>query len=301
MAEASSASSSFSEIPPRELQPPGEQMRMFHKIISSGLTIKTQQRGEPELSEQEKLDALAGTLQTQPGAFLMRFGSVLDDSDLTFFSGSSDYEVQFRVKELRKQLVPAYRERRVRNRRYECLKELMGTDYFSEEEMRQRNPLLFKYYIGQYMSEEELAALDSTTSEMRLSSHIMKKMRQDERRERERWQNEKERAQEEEEDTSSEEEEEEAMEGESAEVTDTERWRLRQEFLQAMQLSFLRGEDKEFDYGRIDRDEQYDSIETQQQDGEDAYFDEEEPERCTDEADTQLATLEEDSPDSPQR
>lgn len=254
--------------------------RMFHRIISSGLTIKSQQRGEPDLSEKEKIAILSGILHQQPGAFLMRFGKVLDETDLSYFDHYSDYEVVFRVKELRKLLIPRNREKRVQNRRFECMKELMGTDYFSEEEMRQRNPLLFNYYIGQYLSEEELEALDSATSDMTLSSHIMRKMQLDKRRERLRRQTEKEREQLEEEDTSSEEE----MEGSAADVTVTEdeKRRLRREFLRAMQLSFLRGEDKAFDYSQVDSNEQYDSIETQQQDTEDAYFDEEEPEWCHD-------------------
>ena len=273
MAEASSplppssSSSSASDL----------RQRMLHRVISSGLTIKSQQRGEPDLSQKEKVDILSCILLQQPGAFLMRFGKVLDETDLSYFDRHSDYEVVFRLKELRKLLSPRNRQQRVQNRRFECMKELMDTDYFSEEEMRQRNPLLFNYYIGQYLSEEELAALDSATSDMTLSSHIMRKMQLDRRRERLRRQTEKEMEQLEEEDTSSEEEE---MEGTAADVTEDEKRRLRQEFLRAMQLSFLRGEDKTFDYSKVDTNEQYDSIETQQQDTEDAYFDEEEPEWC---------------------
>ena len=273
-------------------------MRMFQRIIQSGLTIKAQQRGEPDLTEEENVVALGTILQEHPAAFLMRFGSVLDTTDLEFFSKSSEYEVQFRVRELRKHLIPKHRKTRTRNRRYECMKELMDTDYFSENEMRQRNPLLFEHYIGQYMNEEEQAAMDSTSTDMALSSHIMRKMRQDERRERERRQREKEEEQEEEEDTSSEEE----MEGgERAEVTETEKRRQRQEFLRAMQLSFLRGEDEGFDYSSVDADERYDSIDMEQQDGEDAYFDEEEPEWCDTDTDTLHRTSTEDIHNSPQR
>lgn len=274
--------------PPRVPGTPGTyQMRMFRKIISSELTIKAQQRGEPDLTEEEKIVTLSALLRDKPATFLMRFGSILDNADLDYFSDSSGYEVEFRVKELRRQLVPANSHTRTRNRRYKCLEELMGTDYFSEEEMRQRNPLLFRHYIGQYLSEEEAAEMDSTTTDMSLSSHIMRKMRQDERREKERLQVEREREQEEEEDTSSEEEEEEegGMDEGRIEVTEGEKILLKREFLRAMQLSFLRGEDKEFDYSSVDSNERYDNVEMQQQDGEDAYFDDEEPQWCR-EADT---------------
>ena len=299
MAAASGFSPSITAPAPDE--PPGAQMRMFKKIIQSGLTIRSQQRGEPDLTEEESMGALGKILQERPGAFLMRFGSILDTTDLEFFSDSSEYEVQFRVRELQKLLVPEHRQTKTRNRRYECMKELMDTDYFSENEMRQRNPLLFEHYIGQYMSEEERAALDSTSSDMALSSHIMRKMQHDERRERERRQREKEEEQEEEEDTSSEEEGEE-MEGEErVEATETDKRRQRQEFLRAMQLSFLRGEDEGFDYSSVDTDEQFDNIDTLQQDGEDVYFDEEEPEWCDTERDTLPRTSEEELQSSSQR
>ena len=244
--------------------------RMFKKVVGSGLTIRPQQRGEPELTEQEKVSSLSSLLRDTPAAFLMRFGSVLDQRDLEFFSSSSDYEVQFRVRELRRDLRPRNQEMRTRNRRYEYLKELLKTEYFSDEEMRQRDPLLFERYVGQYLTEDEVAELEGgRTSDMALSSHILQRMRIDERRERE----ERQREREEEEDSSSEEE---------GEVTEEEKRELRRDFLQAMQLSFLRGEDEGFDYSSVDHNERFDSVETQQQDGEDAYFDSEEPEMHVD-------------------
>ena len=186
MAEAPGTQTSSTEIKPPEAQ---LESKIFQKVISSGLTVKPQQRGVPDLTEPEKASALSSLLHDRPGAFLMRYGKVLESDHLEYFSNSSDYEVTFRVKELQKHLVPANRIRRTRNRRFEYMKELMDTDYFTVDEMRQRNPLLFRHYVGQYMSEDELAVLDgSTTTDMTLSSHILRRMRQDERRERERKQ-----------------------------------------------------------------------------------------------------------------
>lgn len=44
----------------------------------------------------------------------------------------------------------------IKNRRFDALKKMVteGT-YFSEEEMRKRNPLLYEQLVGQYLSEEE--------------------------------------------------------------------------------------------------------------------------------------------------
>ena len=280
MAQGPSSSAAIFPGVSAEIGAPGSPRgRMFKKIIASGLTIQSQQRGDPDLTEEELVSSLSSLLRDKPGAFLMRFGRVLDRKDLEFFTSSTDYEIQFRVRELLRNLAPNQRQTRTRNRRYECLKELMkSTDYFSEEEMRQRNPLLFQQYVGQFLSEEELAELDGArTSDMTLSSLILRKMRLDERNERERRQREREEGAEEEEDSSSEEE---MDDEETADVTEEEKHAMRSEFLQAMQQSFLRGEDEGFDYGSVDENERYDSVETQQQDGEDAYFDAEEPELC---------------------
>ena len=266
------------------------EMRMFQKIIASGRTIKSQQRGESDFSESQKIEILSSILHRTPGAFLMRFGPELDGTDLLYFDGSKDFEVVFRVEELRRNLDSRVRETRVRNRRYECIKELTEkTEYFSEEEMRDRNPLLYEHYIGQYLTQEEKAARDSNKSEMSLSAMIMGKMNIDRRRELFTRQREQEAEQLEETDSSSEEEDDapktsgnsSAMElSRGPEIADPEKRMMRQEFLRAMQLNFLSGKDKDFDYGKVDASDRYDSLELRGQDEEEAYFDEEKPSWC---------------------
>ena len=265
------------------------EMRMFQKIIASGRTIKSQQIGESEYSEPQKIEILSDILHQTPGAFLMRFGHELDGADLKYFSDSEDFEVDFRVKELRRSLDSRVREKRVRNRRYACIKELTEkSEYFSEEEMRDRNPLLYEYYIGQYLTQEEKDALDGNKSDMSLSAMILGKMNIDRRRELLTKQREREAEQLEETDSSSEEEdvskgsEDRAPGVKPPEVDAREKFMMRQEFLRAMQLSFLSGEDKDFDYGKVDANERYDSLELRGRDEEDAYFDEEEPSWCQD-------------------
>lgn len=45
----------------------------------------------------------------------------------------------------------------VKNRRYDAMKKMIakGSSYFTEDEMRQRNPYLYEQLVGQYLSEEE--------------------------------------------------------------------------------------------------------------------------------------------------
>lgn len=45
---------------------------------------------------------------------------------------------------------------KVRNRRFEALKKLVSEgSYFSEYEMKKRNPLLYEQLIGKFLTEEE--------------------------------------------------------------------------------------------------------------------------------------------------
>lgn len=269
------------------------EMRIFRTVIASGLVIKSQQRDEPELSHHQKVEVLSDLLQNKTGSFLMRFGSLLNAQDLAYFSdpstqNSGDFEVRFRVDELRKRLTSGAKEKLTKNRRYAALRELTETsEYFSEQEMRDRNPMLFEYYIGQYLTEKERVALDAEKATVPPSVHLMKKIETDQRRELLRQQRSRQYStEEEEEDQSSSEDDDDMTPDENIRLsTDSsqatqEKWMMRREFLRAMQLSFLNGEDSDFDYTKVDRDERYDLLEVQQTDAEDSYFDAEEPAWC---------------------
>ncbi len=274
--------------------------RIIGKVSCSGSTVRSQQRGDPDLTDSQKTEILSQLLHRSPGDFLRRYGSLLGETDLNYFESLSDggYEVQFRIQELRRNLDPRVRQKRTRNRRFECLKELIETtQYFSEEEMRHRNPLLYEHYIGQYLTEEEREALDMDKSDMTLSGHILHKMETDRRRELLRFQRQREAEQVEESDSNSDEEE--GGEGKGSisglrlsgnlEVAAQEKAMLRREFMSAMQMSFLNGEDKEFDYTKVDLDERYDSMDLRGRDDESSYFDAEEPSWCGDGADREAA------------
>ena len=269
------------------------EVSMFGKIVSSGCVIKSQQRGEPELSRSQLCDELIKCLHENPSSFLMRYGKYLDSDDLSYFdsvSGRNDYEVNFRVERLRKNLSQSSKSRskRVKNRRYECLRKLMKeTSYFSEEEMRQRNPLLYDFYIGQYLSKEEKERDERKNADMSLSSMILNQMDQNKTAEVLHSQRRSEIAQLLSHDISldsssgaskSKVKTLKAMELNSDPVVaEREKLMLRQEFLSSMQTHFLEGKDEGFDYSKVDMDENYDSIDMRERDEQDSYFDEEEP------------------------
>lgn len=130
---------------------------MFFRVANSDAVVKSQQRGEPDLTRDEKVTLLREIMDRNPSSFLMRFGTYLVEDDLEHFDHlKGDYEIDFRLKEV-KNIVDAKKKKTgVRNRRFECLQRLMkDSDYFSEEQMRRRSPLLYEEYIGQYLSEEE--------------------------------------------------------------------------------------------------------------------------------------------------
>lgn len=287
----SNSAPSLSSLSPIELE-----LAMFKGIIAAGCSIKSQQRGEPDLTERELCEDLHTILCQKPGSFLMRFGKYLNESDLKFFERMStgDYEVGFRVKELQQNLQRTSRARlkTIKNRRYVHLEQLMcGSDYFSDEEMQQRDPLLFEYYIGQFLSEEEKLQIGENKSEMKLSEMILKNIDVDQRTRLLMEQRSREQDQLEESDSSSDEDIADTTGSGSVtfapmklslkpETAVREKLMLRREFLSVMQTSFLEGRDKDFDYPKVDQNEQYDSLEMRGRDIEDSYFDAEEPSWC---------------------
>ncbi|PSN57208.1 hypothetical protein C0J52_05034 [Blattella germanica] len=123
--------------------------------------FKSQQVGEPDLNFDQKRQIAEDILKRNPGQFLARFGKYLLSYHLDYFKDldlkQDDYEVSFHLKELRRYHCKAKNEVDVKNRRYEALKKLVKEgSYFSEKEMKQRNPLLYHQLVGQYLTSKEI-------------------------------------------------------------------------------------------------------------------------------------------------
>lgn len=253
--------------------------RMFDKAMASDITIKSQQRGDPELSNEAKADVLSQLLQNSPGTFLRRFGSLFDEEDLQYFVDSDHYEVQHYLKEFQKLLVGKKKQNCISNRRYKAIEDLtMTTSYFSEDEMRERCPLLYEQYIGRFMTEEEKESMERCKhkGELSLSAHVSNKMDNDAIYHKLCQELKTERN-----------EDSETVFGEDVsvltlsnetEAAEKDKLMLRKEFLRLMHLRFINGED-EYNYSHVDNNEEYDVSEVYRQDCEDSYFDSEEPSR----------------------
>uniref|UniRef100_A0A803XNA2 Coiled-coil domain containing 97 n=2 Tax=Meleagris gallopavo TaxID=9103 RepID=A0A803XNA2_MELGA len=137
---------------------------MLAAVAASPVRVRSQQQGDPELTAAERHRELRALFLRKPLVFLERFHGALRPEHLPCFAHLPPcYEVAFYCRQVRGRRRqspengatrwprrPGARTR-LRNRRYAALRQLIaGGEYFSEEEMRAREPLLYEHYIGQY-------------------------------------------------------------------------------------------------------------------------------------------------------
>lgn len=143
------------------------------------------QRNEPDMSLDERLEVVEKLLANNPGEFLARFGSILTEEDLLYFDTrcSSEYTVHFRTTEIRQRLHSAGSKTQqavIKNRRYEAMRQLEALgDYFSDEEMKRRDPLLYEDMIGQHLTDDDAKAMitvDETMKDHILSEVLLQHM-----------------------------------------------------------------------------------------------------------------------------
>ncbi|XP_036598922.1 coiled-coil domain-containing protein 97 isoform X2 [Trichosurus vulpecula] len=233
---------------------------MLRAVAGSRIPVQSQQKDEPDFTEREKVAILGRLYREKPLVFLERFRSSLREEHLACFQHlRGDYRADFYCAEVLRG--GAGRDRasrtRLRNRRYAALQELIrGGEYFSDEQMRARDPLLYEQYIGQYLSEEELAARSPRTlapDGCPLANLLLQSYQEGLLQRRLLQQQEEEDACLEENEDEEEDEEEEENSGpgqeEEAWVPDSEeKVILREEFTSRMHQRFLDGKDGDFDY-----------------------------------------------------
>lgn len=258
---------------------------MLEELAQSTAHFAHRQRDAPDLTLQEKVEIASEILDKNPAVFLSRFGVFLQSSDLRYFQDidKDNYEVQFHLRNIQHRC--SHLAVIVKNRRFAAMQELdTGGEYFSEDEMKRREPLLYEQMVGQYLTEEEQKQKMEEgvdRSDLKLSTILMKHMDDMQEKTLYKHQKDREECQEEESEESSSEEEdaeidetenEETPEIASGRATDIWRQQLRLEFKTIMQEKFLSGNDTEFDYSKVDSNPDYDSMVAEGQDDEDRYF-----------------------------
>lgn len=277
---------------------------LTHLVNNDEIIFKNQQRGEADLTKEEKLQIAADIFERNKLTFLTRFGRYLNPEHLDYFKNFESEDVKIILRELLIEHSERANRLLVRNRRYEALSRLkQESTYFSEVEMMKRNPLLYDQLVGQYLSEDEKRERDKvSTEEASFVRILMEGIERDESEaKRVKQAEEEEEGDDEDEVVDSKhiatvEEEEEAERaaypvwGEinptrpktkkfqnASLITAAERNLLREEFVTTMYENFLEGKDSDFDYKKVDNNLQYDNIEILGNDAQEKYFDSESP------------------------
>lgn len=268
------AHNTTSSSPNQKEEPPSCLSSMIAAIAASGSPVKSQQLGEPDLTLEEKKELLMDQYRSKPLVFLERYQAHLKPEHMAAFSQlSSDCRAQYYCKEIQRRASSTADHKRVRNHRYAALCALQKEgQYFSEEQMRVRDPLLYEQYIGQYLSEDEILQRSEEAmrsgpgglSDLLINSYQEKliQSRLEEEQEREQC-------------AAEESEEEESDEPGQAEWEPNaeEKAMLREEFLSQMHQRFLDGKD-DFNYSEVDENPDYDNLDIVSHDAEERYFDE---------------------------
>ncbi|XP_040179191.1 coiled-coil domain-containing protein 97 [Rana temporaria] len=255
----------------------GPLLDMFVAIVKSHVPIRSQQIGEPEFSHDQKMSILLDLYNSKPLIFLERFRKVLKEEHLWCFSYlTGDYTADFYFREIRKASQKKVNHTRVRNKRYAALQQLISAgEYFSNEEMRQRDPLMYEHYVGQYQSEEEIMSQNSRdlAQANSLSDVLLDSCQEQIIQRKLEVQRELEENCEEEEEDGTEEEDSELQSDEERTVDSEEKDLMREEFLTRMYQSFLDGKDKNFNYSEVDDNPDFDNLDIVTRDEEERYFD----------------------------
>ena len=238
--------------------------------------FRHQQKDEADLTVEQKSRIASDLLATKPAIFLARFGRFLTEDQLEYFDGLEDtggnYELQFYLKQARQAQCRFISQKTIKNRRYSALRNMLETsdEYFSNEAMKARNPLLHEQMVGRFLTEEEReeeARPDMTNcslSKIILDHMDLNKERDDRKRMKE--------AEEEEEFDTDDDESEEDPGDEGLGRQDGGRDFLKQQFVKTVYQSFLQGKDDGFDYRKVDNDESLDDLDAEQRDAEERYF-----------------------------
>ncbi|KAL9560135.1 hypothetical protein MBANPS3_000099 [Mucor bainieri] len=139
------------------------------------IPFKTLRHGEMELPQAEQLIQIQATLHKDPALFLSKWGRYLSQNSLRLFQEiQGNYEVDFYLdsllyrqdeessspQQLQQNTSQPYKKSAMQllaqNRRYKYLQqELRDSDYYSDESIQLREPVLYDQYIGQYIPAKE--------------------------------------------------------------------------------------------------------------------------------------------------
>uniref|UniRef100_A0A2L2YN52 Coiled-coil domain-containing protein 97 n=1 Tax=Parasteatoda tepidariorum TaxID=114398 RepID=A0A2L2YN52_PARTP len=252
--------------------------RILDCVAHSNGFFKSQQIGDSDLTFAEKREIASDVLHHNMPLFLQRYWKYVNVEDIDYFNSYQDYEAKFYIQEILRNNNVRSSKARIRNRRYEALKKLVDeSSYFSDAEMKKRNPFLYEQLIGQYLTENErIKEYRKLHENDRFSNFLMGQFERNVENRLYDEQKEEDDAEEEDDDDTEESENESELEDDvppTRNVTKQEQSLLRREFTNIMYEHFLAGKDQEFDYSSVDNNDDYDSVDQRNIDEEEKYFD----------------------------
>jgi len=241
----------------------------------------------PELTLEEKQVKLRQLLQKDPPLFLERYGRALTPKELDLFVApyQGNYEVSWHLSRLRQDSNKSAKalEKQRKNRRYQKMLQLLEDgEFFSEEEMKVRQPVLYQQYVGKYRKDPLRPSMKNKPT---LTDKLMIRCELEDADEVI-MRHEQQDFEEEEEDSEEAEEEEESEEDNTTANGKMEEDKMNQdphgeleradyeEFMSIMQRRFLDGREVGFDYNVIDADASLDNLDQLDRDVQEKYFDE---------------------------
>lgn len=147
-------------------------------VRSAKISFKNSHLNEISTRTSDKIQAACKIYKESPTNFLLEFGKYLSPSHLHYFENSPlNFESDsFRdcLSQLKRYHSKECTHKRIRNRRFKALHKLKAdTDYFSDKQMMYRNPLLYEQLVGQYLTDEEIKARDTTDNDSSLLNIIL--------------------------------------------------------------------------------------------------------------------------------
>lgn len=123
--------------------------KMISRLVKTDAHFRHQQRGEPDLTQEEKSSIAVDILNKNSALFLERFSKYLSLEDVDYFEDQKDdYQIGFYIEEISKRS-SSRNLNVVKNRRFRAMQKLMDEgEYFSEDEMKWRDPLLYEQMVS---------------------------------------------------------------------------------------------------------------------------------------------------------
>ncbi|GMS80761.1 hypothetical protein PENTCL1PPCAC_2936, partial [Pristionchus entomophagus] len=135
---------------------------LFSRIVDGGdgVFYRHEQKGDDDLTVVEKREILSRCFAESKALFLQRYLRWIEKSDAALFSDTDSPLVDYFLGKLDRR-EPS--EAQKKNRRYNALEKLKNEGvFFSDEKMRERQPLLYDRMVGRYLSDDERLHLRPT-------------------------------------------------------------------------------------------------------------------------------------------